>query len=594
MMADNNLESFAIPNLQQMAQVGSSASLRIVVEVDRSMHYSTEPIGNIAASASTKRLFVQQGSFQQIQDLGNLDTGDPATLADFIQWGVATYPAQNYALVLWDHGGSWQAGFGLDETSGHGLGLPKLKQALTNGLAAAGVGKLQILGFDACLMSTFEVMEALSPYASYLIASEEVEPGAGWDYSRLQPAHDTTSVETVTLAKGIVDGYAALNATDGQLTLAVTDLSALSQVATAISNFSAQKTPKMGALAVDIARVRAGVLEFGKDPNPARSFNMVDVGDLWRLLAQVNPTDFAALKTEMDAALANAVLYRKAGLAAGTSTGISIFFPPTKDVYDAAAYGALGGLQAWRTFLEAFLSAGATAAVPTFADHAATVTGTTTLTISAPLSPGASLLIASAELLFGYSFPSSPGVTDEIDFYGDRPATWDANSATATWNKTVARFTQGVMQDWVYLSVELRAGSTAAAVIPLAYLPPLATTCATAGVGFAEREILFDTTTGVISSDKYFMFVNGTVSELRPQLGSHFLPLTYVLLGTQNFTHPPTNQGWFCVGQALAADQVISLDFAVPSLSAGIQLAFDIRIANPGGKGDGATNVGTY
>src|SRR5712691_2124163 len=223
MVADNNLESFAIPNLQQMATVGSSDNLRIVVELDRSLRYSTSPIGNIAASATTKRLLVQNGSFQQISDLGNLDTANPATLADFIQWGIRTYPSQNYALVLWDHGGGWKYGFGEDEPTGHMLGLAQMQQALKRGLAAAGVSKLQILGFDACLMSTFEVMQALQPYATYLVASEETEPGAGWDYTRLVPARDSAAVEAVTLAKGIVDGYAALNASDSTLTLALTD-----------------------------------------------------------------------------------------------------------------------------------------------------------------------------------------------------------------------------------------------------------------------------------------------------------------------------------------------------------------------------------
>ncbi|HEX9604074.1 MAG TPA: hypothetical protein VF973_10015, partial [Myxococcales bacterium] len=52
MVADNDLESFAIPNLQQMAAVGSSDNLRIVVELDRSLRYSTSPIGNIAPSAT--------------------------------------------------------------------------------------------------------------------------------------------------------------------------------------------------------------------------------------------------------------------------------------------------------------------------------------------------------------------------------------------------------------------------------------------------------------------------------------------------------------------------------------------------------------
>lgn len=179
MVADNNLEPEAIFNLQQMAQVGSISGVNIVVEVDRSLKYSQDPIGNIPASASTKRLLVQKGSFQQIADLGDLDTANSTVLADFIQWGLHTYPATNTALVLWDHGGAWQ-GFGSDESQNDLMSLISIQTALKTGLQQAGSSGFSVLGFDACLMSSFEVMEVLKPYAHYFLGSEETEPGAGW------------------------------------------------------------------------------------------------------------------------------------------------------------------------------------------------------------------------------------------------------------------------------------------------------------------------------------------------------------------------------------------------------------------------------
>ena len=42
--------------------------------------------------------------------------------------------------------------------------------------------KIDIIGFDACFMSSFEVAHALRPYARYMLASEETEPNKGWDY----------------------------------------------------------------------------------------------------------------------------------------------------------------------------------------------------------------------------------------------------------------------------------------------------------------------------------------------------------------------------------------------------------------------------
>ena len=43
--------------------------------------------------------------------------------------------------------------------------------------------KLDLLGFDTCLMSAYEVALQLAPYAEKLLASEETEPGHGWQYT---------------------------------------------------------------------------------------------------------------------------------------------------------------------------------------------------------------------------------------------------------------------------------------------------------------------------------------------------------------------------------------------------------------------------
>lgn len=45
--------------------------------------------------------------------------------------------------------------------------------------------KLDIIGFDACLMAMYEVGSTLAPYGHYLLGSELLEPGHGWDYASL-------------------------------------------------------------------------------------------------------------------------------------------------------------------------------------------------------------------------------------------------------------------------------------------------------------------------------------------------------------------------------------------------------------------------
>ena len=100
---------------------------------------------------------------------------DPETLADFIRWGAASYPAQKYALVLWDHGGGSKTGLFIDELfAGDVLYLDELKAALADG----GVHFEAVL-FDACLMANLETAWAVHDSASWMIASEELVAGKG-------------------------------------------------------------------------------------------------------------------------------------------------------------------------------------------------------------------------------------------------------------------------------------------------------------------------------------------------------------------------------------------------------------------------------
>ena len=149
---------------------------------------------------------------------------DPQVLADFVARGLHDHPADHYALILWDHGSI--AGVGSDESSGQGISVPDIAAAVRAGLDAAGLARLDILGFDACLMGAFEVASAMPGLASYMVASEEVEPNDGWDYSAFdliaaQP--DTVTVRG--LGEEIVSRYVATSgASDPTVTMSLIDL----------------------------------------------------------------------------------------------------------------------------------------------------------------------------------------------------------------------------------------------------------------------------------------------------------------------------------------------------------------------------------
>lgn len=114
--------------------------------------------------------------------------GNPATLSQFLRIGQSAFPADNYGLIFWNHGSGSVGGFGYDECypDDRFLSLREIGEALESSRLSDNK-KYAFIGFDACLMATLETASVLSPYADYMIASQELEPGGGWDYRRVIP-----------------------------------------------------------------------------------------------------------------------------------------------------------------------------------------------------------------------------------------------------------------------------------------------------------------------------------------------------------------------------------------------------------------------
>jgi clostripain len=150
--SDNNLEPAAIMDIDEMELAGSNNNVKIVIQWDRIPGYDNSN----GDWTGTKRFLVvkdeQEGiiASEEIMDLGEIDMASADSLADFIKWGMQNYPAEKYALFLWNHGGGW-AVHTQDETNGTQANIETLKVAFTK--AGFAEKKLDLLVFDQCLMS---------------------------------------------------------------------------------------------------------------------------------------------------------------------------------------------------------------------------------------------------------------------------------------------------------------------------------------------------------------------------------------------------------------------------------------------------------
>lgn len=180
---------------------------------------------------------------------------DPAVLRAFINYGVKQFPAEKYDLILWDHGaGPTNNSFAKDEHDPYGklMSFPGLTDALRHNdlIDPDGNGtpdqKYDILNFDACLMSSVELLLAYSDITDCFIASPESIPGDGEVYNGwLNTLGENPKMDAYELGKKTVDDFYTFyengydNGTKEEATLAVFDpeklleggfVSALSQI----------------------------------------------------------------------------------------------------------------------------------------------------------------------------------------------------------------------------------------------------------------------------------------------------------------------------------------------------------------------------
>ncbi len=183
--ADCNLEEFQMRNIDNMEHVGSDPTTHILTQVDRGPRPSEIDGGwaNCRRYYVTKDDVPDQLGSKVLQDMGKIDMSSPQTLTDFIVWGVQNYPADHVALILNDHGGGF-TGAMADDSDGGFLNIPDLGKAVADAEKITGK-KIDILGFDACLMAEAEVAHELKNNANILLASEESEGGPGWTYDSM-------------------------------------------------------------------------------------------------------------------------------------------------------------------------------------------------------------------------------------------------------------------------------------------------------------------------------------------------------------------------------------------------------------------------
>lgn len=282
-----------------------------------------------------------------------MNMGDPSTFLDFLDYTYKNFPAEKYSLICWDHGGGPLYGFGNDELFGYDpLHLPEMQAALEE--SAFAEEKFEMLGFDACLMANLEVAEGLSDYARYLVASEELEPGTGWDYSFLSALNNGSTEE---MAEAILDTYEiSMKASRWKpnYTLSWVDLSKLDGIWQAMDGLYEPVTQAVVAGGYSqVAKARNETRRFGltRDTKLAESSDLVDLLDAANQLGSEYSGQVQALRSS----LSSAVLGQVSNIP--EANGLTVYSPyDNKELYQQAGqvHSTMCESEGYVTYLDAF------------------------------------------------------------------------------------------------------------------------------------------------------------------------------------------------------------------------------------------------
>ncbi|MDO4531185.1 MAG: clostripain-related cysteine peptidase [Bacillota bacterium] len=338
----------ATADLMEMLEVDLPENVNVVIQTG-----GADVWRNDAMDASKiQRWLYNSEDLYLMEELDNANMGDAETLYDFLDYANTNYPADNVAVIFWNHGGGSVSGVSFDENYGYdSLSLMELYEAFDAVWPAdAENPALELIGFDTCLMATIDTAAVFQNFAKYMVASEEWEPGNGWNYSGwLGALADAPWMNGEELGVAICDSYyegCEMYGTEEQVTLSLTDLTKLTPLLEAYEAFgeeaflTAVEEPSFFA---ELGRVATTSENYGGNTRKQGYANMVDLGHFARQTAWMLPSAQA-----VSAAMEECVLYQVSGVYCPEATGLSCYYSYNGDLDDFNGYIDMGAGEAFK------------------------------------------------------------------------------------------------------------------------------------------------------------------------------------------------------------------------------------------------------
>ncbi len=331
---DNNLSEECVWALKEMYRVGATDRLAVIAQYDSKASHTpisryiigqNQSDGALDDYAKPLKMRVRKS---KDAPLWQEAAASARVLRDFIIWGAERFPADNYMIVLSGHGSGAEGDFLIrDDNPPSFLSIPRLRWALEE--AKKKLKKIDILGLDACLMSTAEVGYEVKKAARFLVGAEGFEPSAGWPYHRiLETLNASPDITPRALACAIVEKYVSYYSDYASAGVSV-DLSACDLGKSDVMAEAVNRLAKVLKLSITTPSVEDAVLLAHWRAQSYKLEDYVDLYDFCDLLKEGCDNDQIkeACEEVKDAVEDLVVKSCYSGAAFQYSRGISIYFP---------------------------------------------------------------------------------------------------------------------------------------------------------------------------------------------------------------------------------------------------------------------------
>lgn len=321
-MCGTDLQSDCVNDLYEMCAAEIPDNVTVVVQAGGASEWDDSRL----RANRINRFTIADYDFSDVEVCAWQNMGAQETLEDYLDWAVSTYPADRYMLVFWNHGGGSNSGVCFDETADYdALTIHEINDALYNFTEANPDFHLDVIGFDACLMATYETAAHMQYYADFMVASEELEPGLGWNYAWLDALGENPALDAQGIGVAIADAYmeACLDENpDDYLSMSVLYLPAMEYLVSTMETYAAYLSQALDAGQLStFSRARQRMYAFGDFDNATS--DMVDMMALIVGTRTIAPQTADVLQTAYERVVRYNVGTRKFDYL----TGMSVYFP---------------------------------------------------------------------------------------------------------------------------------------------------------------------------------------------------------------------------------------------------------------------------